>query len=71
MLLSSLFVFKCYWSGFGLVTIPVDGVKADEFGPGSFLWLRFGKNSLKEVKLLEINLWAPSNYKKEDGGQKH
>ena len=67
MLLSSFFVFNCYWSGFGPVTIPVDSVKADEFGPGSFLWLGFGKNSLKEVKLLKINLWAPSNCKKEDG----
>ena len=60
---SLLFVFNCYWSGFGLVTIPVDGVKVDKFGPSSFLWLGFGKNSLKEVKLLEINLWVPSNCK--------
>ena len=42
----------------------MDGVKVDKFGPSSFLWLGFGKNSLKEVKLLEINLWVPSNCKK-------
>ena len=42
----------------------MDGVKVDKFGPSSFLWLGFGKKSLKEVKLLEINLWVPSNCKK-------
>ena len=42
----------------------MDGVKIDEFGPSSFLWLGLGKNSLKKVKLLEINLWAPSDWKK-------
>ena len=42
----------------------MDGVKVDKVGPSSFLWLGFGKNSLKEVKLLEINLWVPSNCKK-------
>ena len=61
MLSSSLFVFNCCLSRFGSVAIPVDGVKVDELGPGSFLWLGFGKNSLKEVKLLKINLWASSN----------
>ena len=68
---SLLFIFNCCWSGFGLVIILVDSVKADEFGPRSFLWLGFGKNYLKEVKLLEINLWVPSNCNKEDGCQKH
>ena len=58
---SSLFVLNCYLSRFGSVIIPVNGVKVDELDPGSFLWLGFGKNSLKEVKLLKINLWAPSN----------
>ena len=58
---SSLFVLNCCLSRFGFVTIPVDGVKIDEFGPSSFLWLGLGKNSLKKVKLLEINLWALSD----------
>ena len=58
---SSLFVFNCSLSRFGFVAIPVDGVKVDELGLGSFLWLGLGKNSLKKVKLLEINLWAPSD----------
>ena len=60
-LLSSLFVFNCCLSRFGSVAIPMDDVKVDELGPGSFLWLRLYKNSLKKVKLLEINLWAPSD----------
>ena len=51
---SSLFIFNCCLSRFGPVTIPVDNVKIDKFGPGSFLWLGFGKNSLKEVKLLQF-----------------
>ena len=42
----------------------MDGVKIDEFGPSSFLWLGLGKNSLKKVKLLEINLWVPSDWEK-------
>ena len=58
---SSLFVFNCCLSRFESVTIPMDGVKVDELGPGSSFWLRLCKNSLKKVKLLEINLWAPSD----------
>ena len=58
---SSLFVFNCCLSKFGSVAILVDGVKVDELGPGSFLWLGLCKNSLKKVKLLEINLWASSD----------
>ena len=52
----------------------MDGVKIDEFGPSSFLWLGLGKNSLKKVKLLEINLWVPSDWekkKKKNEHQKH
>ena len=61
MLSSSLFVFNCCLSRFEFVAIPVDGVKVDKLGPGSFLWLGLCKNSLKKVKLLEINLWVPSD----------
>ena len=64
MLSSLLFVLNCCFSRFRSVTILVDGVKVDEFGPSSFLWLGLGKNSqnsLKKVELLKINLWAPSD----------
>ena len=61
---SLLFVLNCCFSRFRSVIILMDGVKIDEFGPSSFLWLGLGKNSLKKVKLLEINLWAPSDWKK-------
>ena len=61
---SLLFVLNCCFSRFRSVIIPVDGVKIDEFGPSLFLWLGLGKNSLKKVKLLEINLWVPSDWKK-------
>ena len=50
-LLSLLFVFNCCLSRFGSITIPMDAIKVDELGPGSFLWLRLCKNSLKKVKL--------------------
>ena len=53
---SSLFVFNYCLSGFGFVAIPVDGVKVDKLGLGSFLWLGLSKNSFKKVKFLEINL---------------
>ena len=61
MLSSSLFIFNCYLGRFGSVAILMDDVKVDELGPGLFLWLRLYKNSLKKVKLLEINLWALSD----------
>ena len=58
---SSLFILNCCLSRFGFVTIPVNGVKVDKFGPSLFIWRGLCKNSLKKVKLLEINLWAPSD----------
>ena len=61
---SPLIVSNGCLNRFGSVAIPVDGVKIDELGPGLFLWLGLCKNFLKKVKLLEVNLWAPSNCKK-------
>ena len=60
-LTGALLVLDSRQSGFRSVTIPVDGVKVDGFGLSSFLWLGLGKSSRKKVKLLEINLWAPSD----------
>ena len=61
---SLLLVSNGYLSRFRSVAIPVDGVKIDKLGPGQFLWLGFCKKFLKKVKLLEVNLWAPSDCKK-------
>ena len=61
---SPLLVSNGYLSRFRSVAIPVDDVKIDELGPGLFLWLGLCKKFLKKVKLLEVNLWAPSDCKK-------
>ena len=56
MLSSSLFVLNCCLSMFGSITIPVDGVKVDKFGPSSFLWLEI-------QNLLNFNKPQPSKSK--------
>ena len=54
------------WSRFRPVAIPVDGIEVDELSPGPFLWLRLGENFLKKIILLNVNLRAPSDCKKEE-----
>ena len=57
----SLLVFNGRWSRFKFVAIPMDGIEVDEHSPGPFLWLGLGKNFLKKIELLNVNLGAPSN----------
>ena len=61
MLTGLLLVFYGRWSRFRSVAIPVDGIEVDELSPGPFLWLGLGKNSLKKIELLNVNLGAPSD----------
>ena len=68
---SSLLVFNGRWSGFRSVAIPVDDVEVDELGPSPFLWLGLCENFLKKVKLLKVNLWAPSDWKKKTDVKKN
>ena len=56
----SLLIFYGHWSRFKFVVIPVDGIEVDELSPGPFLRLGLGKNSLKKIELLNVNLGAPS-----------
>ena len=56
-----LLVFNGRWSRFRSVAILVDGVEVDELSPGPFLWLGLGKNFLKKIELLDVNLGAPSD----------
>ena len=56
MMANSGVVFDGCWRWFRLVTIPMDGIKCDQFGPSPFLQLGLGKNSLKKAELLKINL---------------
>ena len=39
----------------------MDGIEVDELSPGPFLWLGLGKNFLKKIELLNVNLGAPSD----------
>ena len=39
----------------------MDDIEVDELSPGLFLWLRLGKNSLKKIELLNVNLGASSD----------
>ena len=48
-------------SRFGSIAILVDGVKINELGPSPFFWLGLCEIFLKKIKLLEVNLWAPSD----------
>ena len=57
----SLLVFNGRWSRFKFVAIPMDGIEVDELSPGPFLWLGLGKNFLKKIELLNVNLGAPSD----------
>ena len=66
-LTGALFVLNCLRSWLGSVTVPMDGIEVDEFGPGSFLWCGLGKNLFKEAKLLECDLWATTDCTKVDG----
>ena len=51
-------------SRFKSITIPVDDVKVDKLSPGPFLWFGLRENFLKKIILLNVNLGAPSEYKK-------
>ena len=46
----------------------MDGIEVDKLSLGPFLWFRLRKNSFKKVVLLDINLGAPSYYKKQKDG---
>ena len=52
------------WSRFRIVVIPLDGIEVDELSPSPFLWLRLSENFLEKIILLNVNLGAPSDYKK-------
>ena len=67
-LTGALLVLNSRQSGFRSVTIPVDGIEVHKLSPGLFLWFRLSKNSFKKVVLLDINLGAPSYYKKQRDG---
>ena len=56
-----LLVFNGRWSRFRSVAIPEDGVEVDKLSPSPFLWLGLGENFLKKIKLLNVNLGAPSD----------
>ena len=53
-------VFNGCWCWFRFVTILMDSIEWDKFGPSPFLRLGFGKNSLKKTELFKFNLWMPS-----------
>ena len=61
MLTGTFLVLNGRWSRFRSVAIPVDDIEVDELSPGPFLWLRLGKNSLKKIELLNVNLGASSD----------
>ena len=67
-LTGALLVLNSRQSGFRSVTIPMDGIEVHKLSPGLFLWFRLSKNSFKKVVLLDINLGAPSYYKKQRDG---
>ena len=67
-LTGALLVLNSRRSGFRSVTIPMDGIEVHKLSPGLFLWFRLSKNSFKKVVLLDINLGAPSYYKKQRDG---
>ena len=66
MLTGVLLVLNSRRSGFRFVTVPVNGVEADEISPGPFLWFRLRKNSFKKVVLLDINFGTPSYCKNKE-----
>ena len=57
-------VLNGHWNRFRSVAIPVDGIEADELSLGPFLWLRLCENFQEKIILLNVNLGAPSDYKK-------
>ena len=67
-LTSALLVLDNRRSGFRSVTIPMDGIEADELSPSPFLWFRLHKFFFKEVVLLDVNLGTPSYCKKQGDG---
>ena len=66
----SLLVSNSRWCRFRFVAIPVDGIEVDKLSPGPFLWPGLGENFLKKIELLNVNLGAPSDYKKRVDGCK-
>ena len=67
-LTGALLVLNSRRSGFRSVTIPMDGIEVHKLSLRPFLWFRLSKNSFKKVVLLDINLGAPSYYKKQRDG---
>ena len=58
--MNSVVVFDGFTGGFRTVTIPIDCFWIYQLRPSPFYWLGLLKNLLKETKLLNTNLWAPS-----------
>ena len=54
--MGTFLVLNSRWSRLRFVAIPVDGIEVDELSPGPFLWLGLGKNFLKKIILLNVNL---------------
>ena len=63
-LMGALLVLNSRQSWFKSVTIPMDGIEVYKLSPRSLFWFSLCKNSFKKVVLLDINLWAPSYFKK-------
>ena len=63
-LTGALLVLNSRRSGFRSVTIPMDGIEADELSPGPFLWFRLREIFFKKVILLNVNLGMPLYCKK-------
>ena len=61
-----LLVLNSRRSGFSSVTVPVNGIEANELSPGPFLWFRLHKNSFKKIVLLDVNLGMPSYCKNKE-----
>ena len=66
MLTSTFLILNGRWSRFRSVAIPMDDVEVDELSPGPFLWLGLHENFLEKIILLNVNLRAPSDCKKEE-----
>ena len=60
---NSFVISDSFKSGFRTITIPVNCVWVYQLCPSPFFRLGLLKNLLKEAKLLNTNLWAPSTYR--------
>ena len=60
---NSFVISDSFKSGFRTITIPVNCVWVYQLCPSPFFRLGLLKNFLKEAKLLNTNLWAPSTYR--------